>query len=412
MNNTPKSNRIHISIFGKRNVGKSSFMNALVGQPISIVSDVPGTTTDPVEKAYELQPIGPVLFIDTAGLDDEGELGKQRIKQTELVIKKTDIAILIIEPTSDGTFEKTIITKLSELKIPIITVLNKIDLLSDNRVNFIKSLYDDLHNISIYPTSVMLNKGIEEVKEALVKKIEKKHPDPPIVKDLLKTGETIVLVIPIDKEAPKGRLILPQVQTIRECLDADIPCTIVKEKELHNTLTKVLKQKPKMVITDSQVFAKVNADTPSDILLTSFSILFARQKGDLRTYVKGVLTINKLKDNDKILIAELCSHKPITEDIGRVKIPRWLRQHTGLNLQFDFAVGEKPDFNPNDYALIIQCGGCMVSRTLIMNRINNIQKESIPVTNYGVLIAYLHETLKRALKPFPAIFMEFENELN
>ncbi len=411
MNETPKGNRIHIAIFGKRNVGKSSFMNALLGQPMSIVSATPGTTTDPVEKAYELQPVGPVMFIDTAGLDDEGELGNQRIKQTEIVINKTDIAILMIEHTSDGVFEKNLMNKLSELKIPTILVLNKIDLVSDEELKNIINVYNN-QNATIYPISVMLNKGIEEAKKALIKHIENKQPDPPIIMDLIKPGENVVLVIPIDKEAPKGRLILPQVQTIRECLDADISCTVVKEKELHHTLTHVLKQKPKLVITDSQAFLKADADTPSDIMLTSFSILFARQKGDLNTYIKGVKHVNKLKNGDKILVAELCSHKPITEDIGRVKIPRWLRQHTGLNLIFDFAVGAKPTFNPNDYALIIQCGGCMVTRTLIMNRINDLQKSEIPVTNYGVLIAYMHGILKRALTPFPSALMEFENESN
>jgi len=408
MNETPKGNRIHIAIFGKRNVGKSSFLNAILGQPMSIVSEIPGTTTDPVEKAYELQPIGPVLLIDTAGLDDEGELGKQRIKQTELVIKKTDLAVLMLEHTSDGDFEKNLLNKLNKQKIPTVLVLNKTDLISEEQFSQTTKVYADTKQ-NIYPTSIVNNLGVEEVKNAIIKELEAKIPEPAILLNLLAPGDNVVLVIPIDAEAPKGRLILPQVQTIRECLDANIPCTVVKEKDLHHTLTQVLKKQPKIVITDSQAFEQSNTDVPENILLTSFSILLARQKGDLNKYIRGVNQINKLKNGDKILVAELCSHKPITEDIGRVKIPRWLKQYTGLDLVFDFAVGAKPEFTAKDYALVIQCGGCMVNRTLIMNRIDDLSKEDIPVTNYGILIAYLHGILERALKPFPSALEELEN---
>lgn len=399
-NSTPKANRVHISIFGRRNVGKSSFINAFLGQDLSIVSDTPGTTTDPVEKAYELQPFGPVVIIDTAGIDDEGVLGKMRIEKTGEVIKRTDLAVLIIEPGIFADFELQIINLLKERNIPYVTVINKIDLIDEEILkNFLQETGLKVSG-TIIACSSLKNIAIDKVKESLLAKLDEISPDPPILSDLVTSPDVVLLVVPIDKEAPKGRLILPQVQTIRELLDVDIPVVVVKDKELKYTIDKILSVKPALVVTDSQVFLKVDADVPDDIKMTSFSILFARQKGDLEEYVKGVKTIENLKDGDKILIAELCSHRPLSEDIGRVKIPRWLKQYTGKDLIFEVGVGKELPRNLSEYALIIQCGGCVVNRRLIISRMEDAKKLGVPVTNYGVCISYLHGIMDRALLPF------------
>jgi [FeFe] hydrogenase H-cluster maturation GTPase HydF len=410
MNNTPKGNRIHIAVFGKRNVGKSSFLNAFTKQNISITSEIAGTTTDPVEKAYELQPIGPVLLIDTAGLDDKGELGKKRIEQTELVFQKTDLAIIILNHSTDQSFEEKLLIKLKEKQVDTCLILNKIDLLRKSKILEIKEHYLKKFNKEIFCVSAKTNEGIDDTKNKIIDILSNTLAEPAILSDLVKAGDSVLLVIPIDKEAPKGRLILPQVQTIRECLDADVVCTVTKDKELYYTLNHLLKNKPKLVITDSQVFLKASADVPDDILLTSFSILFARQKGDLQQYIKGVKKIPQLKNGDTILISELCSHRPVTEDIGRIKIPRWLKQHTGLELNFEFCIGSKETIEYSKYALIIQCGGCMVNRKLIMSRIEEAIRNNISITNYGIIIAYLHGILERALNPFPYTLQEFLDE--
>lgn len=399
-NNTPKANRLHISVFGRRNVGKSSFINVFLGQQLSIVSNTPGTTTDPVEKAYELQPFGPIVLIDTAGIDDEGDLGLLRIEKTKEVIKRTDLALLILEPGVFSEFEEQIISLLDERKIPYVTVINKIDIFEkDNLTSFEKEISSKIKGVAL-KCSALNNLNVDKVKDALVKKLDEISPDPPILSDLVNSPDVVLLVVPIDKEAPKGRLILPQVQTIRELLDVDVPVVVVKDKELRYTIDQILAVKPALVVTDSQVFLKVDADVPSDIKMTSFSILFARQKGDLDIYVKGARAIEGLKDGDKVLIAELCSHRPLSEDIGRVKIPRWLKQYTGKNIEFEVGVGKDLPRDLSEYALIIQCGGCVVNRRLIVSRIEDAKKVGVPITNYGVCISYLHGIMDRALLPF------------
>ena len=399
MNSTPKGNRVHIGIFGRRNVGKSSFINAFVGQELSIVSDTPGTTTDPVEKAYELQPFGPVLFIDTAGIDDTGELGLKRVERTRGALKRTDLAIVMIDGEGPGEFEENIIGEIKAKGIPWFFVINKIDLNGYNR-EAVKQLLCEKYGVDVFACSSLLGTNIDEIKKSVAEKLAKALPDPSILADLVKPSDTVMLVIPIDKEAPKGRLILPQVQTIRELLDFDATAVVVKERELRYVLDHVLKERPALVITDSQEFLKVDADTPHDIPLTSFSILFARQKGDLDSYVGGLVTIDHLRDGDSILVAELCSHHPIGEDIGRVKIPRWLRNYSGRNLNFDFAAGKDYPENLEKYSLVIQCGGCMVNRRLILNRIKSATDQGVPITNYGLIIAKMHGILERALKVF------------
>ena len=399
MNSTPKGNRVHIGIFGRRNVGKSSFINAFVGQELSIVSDIPGTTTDPVEKAYELQPFGPVLFIDTAGIDDTGELGIKRVGRTREALKRTDLAIVMIDGDEPKEFEENIIREIRAKGIPWFFIINKIDLSGDNRESMKQILFEK-YAVDVFTCSSLVGTNIDQIKKSVAEKLDGALPDPSILADLVRPSDTVVLVIPIDKEAPKGRLILPQVQTIRELLDFDATAVVVKERELRYVLDHVLKDKPALVITDSQEFLKVDADTPIDIPLTSFSILFARQKGDLDSYVKGLEAIGHLKDGDSILVAELCSHHPIGEDIGRVKIPRWLRNYSGRNLNFDFVAGKDYPESLEKYSLVIQCGGCMVNRRLILNRIKSAHDQGIPITNYGLIIAKMHGILERALKVF------------
>ncbi|MGD9159514.1 MAG: [FeFe] hydrogenase H-cluster maturation GTPase HydF [Desulfobacteraceae bacterium] len=399
MNSTPKGNRVHIGIFGRRNVGKSSFINAFVGQDLSIVSDTPGTTTDPVEKAYELQPFGPVVFIDTAGIDDTGELGIKRVERTKAALDRTDLAIVMTDCTGPGEFEDDIIRAIGLKGIPWFFVINKIDLAGDN-IETVKDLLAEKYNVDVFGCSSLYGANIEAIKKSVAEKLDRALPDPALLADLVRPSDTVVLVVPIDKEAPKGRLILPQVQTIRELLDFDATAVVVKERELDYALNHVLKEKPALVITDSQAFLKVDADTPSDIPLTSFSILFARQKGDLDSYIKGLDAIDHLGDGDKILVAELCSHHPIADDIGRVKIPRWLRNYSGRNLSFDFTAGKDYPEDLEKYSLVIQCGGCMVNRRLILNRIRSAVDQGVPITNYGLIIAKMHGILERALKTF------------
>ncbi len=402
---TPKGMRIHIGIFGKRNVGKSSILNALTKQDISIVSETAGTTTDPVEKSMELLPLGPVLFVDTAGIDDEGALGLKRVEKTKKIIDRIDLAIIACDYEGFCEFETLLIEEFQIRKIPFIVVLNKTDEgeISAKKLEEIKK-----YNVQIVYTSALLNQGIDDLKQAIIKNVpEEFFKDISIASDLLRAGETAVLVVPIDLEAPKGRLILPQVQTIRDLLDNDSIAIVTKERELRRTLEN-LKTPPTLVITDSQAFLKVSADVPRNIKLTSFSILFARLKGELNEFVKGTLAIEKLQSGNKILICESCTHHAISDDIGRVKIPRWLTQYTGKKLEFEHYAGHDFPQNIKDYALIIHCGACMTNRREILSRILKAREANVPITNYGLTIAYSLGIFERALEPFESAKLIYE----
>jgi [FeFe] hydrogenase H-cluster maturation GTPase HydF len=394
----PKSLRLHIGIFGRRNVGKSSLLNAITRQQVSIVSEIAGTTTDPVEKPMELLPIGPVLFIDTAGIDDVGALGNLRIAKTKQVFDRTELGVIVSDNGRWGEFEQGICEELDRRKISVIAVFNKIDIspCRQDAIDKLKSM-----NITVVQTEANQQKGIIEFRQALINTVPEDFiNNSTIMGDLVGPGQLAVLVVPIDKEAPKGRLIAPQVQCIRDLLENDAYCIVVKERELRDALKRLENQPPKIVVTDSQAFLKVAGDTPDDILMTSFSILFARYKGDLNEFVNGALVIEKLKPGDKVLIAESCSHHPIAEDIGRVKIPRWLTQYVGGKLQFDICQGHDFPENLGDYKLVIQCGGCMTNRREVLSRIERCRIASVPITNYGIAIAYSLGKFDRALKPF------------
>lgn len=390
--------RLHIGIFGRRNVGKSSLLNAITRQQVSIVSDVAGTTTDPVEKPMEFLPLGPVLFIDTAGVDDIGSLGELRIKKTKQIFDRTELGIIVTDNGQWGPFEKSIYQELAAKKTPVIAVFNKSDIAPAQQC--IKSELK-VNGIPYVETSVVRQNGILDLREELIKNAPESFVNySTIMGDLVSPGDLAVLVVPIDKEAPKGRLILPQVQCIRDLLDNDAYCIVVKERELADALKKLENNPPKIVVTDSQAFLKVAADTPEQIPMTSFSILFARYKGDLNTFVNGITAVEKLKPGDKILIAESCSHHPIAEDIGRVKIPRWMQQYIGGELQFDTYQGNDFPENLAEYKLVIQCGGCMTNRRQVLSRIEHCRKIGVPITNYGVAIAYILGIFERALRPF------------
>ncbi|PKM50905.1 MAG: [FeFe] hydrogenase H-cluster maturation GTPase HydF [Firmicutes bacterium HGW-Firmicutes-7] len=399
LNNTPRSNRVHIAFFGRRNAGKSSIINSVTNQELALVSEVLGTTTDPVYKSMELLPLGPVVMIDTAGLDDDGQLGELRVAKTREVMKKTDIAIVVIDATrTQLDLEIEWIDELKRKKIPILGALNKIDLLED--VNMVADALADQLKIPLIPVSAVTKKGIHRLKEKMALLVPEEQDKFCIVGDLIRPGDLVILVTPIDKAAPKGRLILPQQQTIRDILESDAIAIVTKEHELRDTFNK-LSQKPKLVITDSQAFLKVAADTPLDVMMTSFSILFARYKGDLEQMVAGVKAIEKLKDGDKVLICEACTHHKQSDDIGTVKIPRWIRQKTGKNIQFDHLSGNDFDENLEGYQLIIHCGGCMLNAQAMKGRLSEAKSKEVNITNYGVVIAYVHGILDRALEPFP-----------
>ncbi len=405
---SPKSFRLHIGLFGQRNVGKSSLLNALTNQEVSIVSDIAGTTTDPVEKPMELLPLGPVLFIDTAGVDDEGALGEQRIRKTMAVIDRTDLAVVVSNAEVWGSFEEKLVEQFREREVPVLVVFNKTDLYP-MRSCMMNSLAGE--KLKTVETSATTGAGIADLREAILKSA----PDdfinrPAIVNDLVGPGEMAVLVVPIDKEAPKGRLILPQVQSIRDLLDGDSFCMVVKERELREGL-KRLNTPPKLVVTDSQAFLKVAADTPPEIPMTSFSILFARHQGDLAEMVRGAMAIEQLKAGDKVSIAEACSHHPIGEDIGTVKIPRWLTQYVGGKLEIDNVRGRDFPDNISDYKLIIHCGACMWNRREMLSRIMKARQLNIPITNYGLTIAYSLGIFERALQPFPGALEVYKETL-
>ncbi len=405
MQQTPKGLRLHIGIYGRRNVGKSSLLNAVTGQNVAIVSEVAGTTTDPVEKAMELLPIGPVLFIDTAGVDDVGELGQQRIAKTRLAIQRTDVAVLVADAAAWGDFETELLQEFDAASVPAIVVFNKVDCATPDAECLAALKAAGCHVVEMVASE---RRGVVEFKQALLSVVPESYLTPPtIVGDLVQPGEMVVLVVPIDLEAPKGRLILPQVQTIRDLLDRDAYCAVVKERELRDLLDN-LKRPPALIVTDSQAFLKVSGDTPEGVPLTSFSILFARFKGDLPTFVEGAAAIDRLQPGDRILVAEACTHHPVGEDIGRVKIPRWLTQYVGGELAFDVVSGQDFPADVTPYKLVIHCGSCTFNRRQLLSRIVQCRQSGVPMTNYGVAIAFSLGIFEQALGPFPDALARLE----
>jgi [FeFe] hydrogenase H-cluster maturation GTPase HydF len=410
MDNTPKANRLHIALLGRTNVGKSSLLNLMLGQDIAITSPVAGTTTDVVEKAMELLPIGPVLFLDTAGLDDVSELSGARLQKTAKVFDRADVIILVAEADAWTNYEETVLSEARKRKIPFLIVVNKIDLR--------KPTSEWLNRLTQKAGKVLTVSCRDESErqaylDALKQQLLGKAPadfivTPSLIGDLLPPGGFAVLVVPIDLQAPKGRLILPQVQTIRDTLDNDAAAVVVKERELAATLAN-LKNPPSIVVTDSQAILKVTADVPKEISVTTFSILFARQKSDLAVMAAGAAAIDRLKPQDRVLIAEACSHHALEDDIGRVKIPRWLRQYVGGDLQIDVASGRDYPDHIQEYQLVFHCGACMINRREMLSRLRKAQEAGVPVTNYGVAISFLQGVLKRSLAPFPHALAAFEH---
>ena len=394
MNTTPNSNRKHIALFGKTNSGKSSLMNRLVGQDVALVSDKEGTTTDPVLKAMELLPVGAVLFIDTAGLGDKSSLGDLRMNKTYEILKRTDIAIYLMD-ISNIDYEEydKFKREFKKYNIPHLLVINKVDTIDNDSLRKISEIVDEKYKDVIY-ISLASNTGVNLLKEKLIEVLSKEEEELPIVGDLLPYGSKVVLVVPVDSEAPKGRLILPQVQCIRDCLDHGIKSYVVRDTELEDAL-KELKDVD-LVITDSQAFKVVDEIVPKDIKLTSFSMLFARQKGDINEFLEGVQAVRNLKPGDKILISESCTHNVSHEDIGRIKIPKLLNKYVGGDLNIDFKIGHEFTDNINEYKLIIHCGACMLNRKTVVNRINICKEKSVPITNYGVILSFLTNTLERS----------------
>ena len=410
MNQTPSSERVHIGLFGKRNAGKSSVINAVTNQDIAIVSAVRGTTTDPVYKSMELLPLGPVMLIDTPGLDDEGELGVLRVQKGLDVLRKTDIALLIVDGTAGMSPEdERLEEELKKRGLPYLVVFNKWDLVQEKSAGEENSGAEpeDERHIRV---SARTGEGIQELKERLARMVPA-GKEKRLVGDLLEPQDLVVLVVPIDKAAPKGRLILPQQQTIRDVLESGAVSVVVREKELKETLKK-LGTKPKLVITDSQVFGLVDRDTPEDILLTSFSILFARYKGNLAQAVRGAGALESLRDGDKILISEGCTHHRQCDDIGTVKLPRWIENYTGKKPEFVFTSGTGFERNLKEYHMIVHCGGCMLNEQEMQYRLKMAENQGVPITNYGILIAYMKGILERSLQPFPdmAALLEKEKE--
>ena len=392
LNSTPNADRVHIGIFGRRNAGKSSIINSITGQQLAIVSDIEGTTTDPVSKAMELLPLGPVVIIDTPGLDDSGALGEMRIKKTYQVLNKTDIALLVVDSCVGMTeSDFAILEKIREKKIPYLTVFNKSDIsgMSVNTEN----------EISV---STVTMENIHELKERIARIVPQNIMEYPVIADKVKSGDCVVMVVPIDKAAPKGRIILPQQNTLRELLDSGCTAVVCRDSELEHTLDTMSKP-PKFVITDSQVFGKVSKIVPENICLTSFSILFARHKGNIFELVKGVKKLDTLSDNDVVLISEGCTHHRQCGDIGTVKLPAWIRKYTGKNIRFEFTSGTEFPAELSKYSMIIHCGGCMLNEREMKYRIKCAADANIPITNYGMTIAYVNGILKKSLEIFPEI---------
>lgn len=408
MNNVPVANRLHIALFGRRNVGKSSLINALTAQSLSVVSEIPGTTTDPVYKTMELLPIGPVVIIDTAGMDDFGDLGNLRVEKTYDVLRKTDYAVIVISAQESLTdVERDFVKDVRKRGIPAVCVVNKSDLKApgQDEMDEIKKQLD----IPVLCVSSASLKGIEGLKEFIAHDAVHDEAEISIVGDLIRPGDLVVLVTPIDKAAPKGRLILPQQQTLRDIIDNDAIAVVTKENKLKETLDN-LHKKPSLVITDSQAFLEVSKDTPPDIPLTSFSILFARYKGELVEMVKGLKRIESLGIGDRVLVVEGCTHHRQADDIGKVKIPRWISQIAGEGINFEWASGNSFPKDIKSFDAIIHCGGCMLNKMEMHYRINYAKENGVAMTNYGMLIAYVQGILKRALQPFPAASMILEEQ--
>lgn len=401
LNATPSSERIHIGFFGRRNAGKSSLVNAVTGQELAVVSDVAGTTTDPVKKAMELLPLGPVVMIDTPGLDDVGSLGELRIKKSRQILSEIHLAVLVTDVIRGLSKEDEELTELfKEKEIPFIIAFNKADLLEEQEVNL------PMEGLLV---SARTGENINELKERLAKLSAGMQNEKKLVADLLEPGDLVVLVVPIDESAPKGRLILPQQQTIRDVLEAGAVCIVVKDSELEEALAK-MNQKPKLVITDSQVFGRVSKVVPEDIMLTSFSILFARYKGNLRLAVQGAAVLEQLQAGDKILISEGCTHHRQCGDIGSVKIPAWIGKHTGQNVKFAFTSGGEFPEELSEYRLVVHCGGCTLTEKAMQERLHRCETSGVPVTNYGIAIAHMHGILRRSLEPFPEILRELDGK--
>jgi len=401
---TPKGFRLHVGFFGRRNVGKSSLLNAVTRQNVSIVSEVPGTTTDPVEKPMELNPIGPVLFVDTAGVDDVGALGAQRIEKTRQAIARTDLGVLVTEAGTWSEYEERLLSELRSHTVPVLVAMNKADLQ--------RSAPDQLERLAkeqipYAEMSAATGEGIDVFREKLWEIAPADAAESPVViRDLVGADETAVLVMPIDKEAPKGRIKQLQAQAIRDLLDGEASCVVVKDGGLERALSN-MKTPPKIVVTDAQVFDKVARVTPDSIPLTAFSILLSRLKGDLAVQTRAVFTIDSLKPGDRVLIAESCTHHPIEEDIGRVKIPRWLQRRVGGDLEFTHVKGRDFPKDLSPYKLVIHCGACMWNRQEMVNRIRECQRQGVPITNYGLVIAHALGILERALEPFPEALAVF-----
>lgn len=392
MNNTPNANRKHIAIYGKTNSGKSSLLNAIIGQEISIVSNLEGTTTDPVKKAMELIPYGPVLFIDTAGLADESELGSLRIERTLKTLQNTDFALYVLDiKDKDLSVYQDTIKLFKKFNIPYLTVINKIDTATEEEIEEAKKVHKDAVFVSASKEDNILH-----LKDELIKRLQKEEEDPPLIGDIVPYNGKVVLVVPIDSESPKGRIILPQVQLIRDCLDHGIKSYVVRDTELEEALKDL--SDIDIVVTDSQAFKKVNEIVPSNIKLTSFSILQAKSKGDLNTFIEGVKKIEELNENSKILISESCTHNHSHEDIGRVKIPRLINKHLGKNLNYEFKMGNDFPANLEDYDLVIHCGSCMLNRKTMLTRIALCKEKGTTITNYGVVLAYLNGILDRCIE--------------
>ena len=393
LNATVSAERVHIGFFGLRNAGKSSLVNAVTGQRLSVVSEVKGTTTDPVKKAMELLPMGPVVIIDTPGIDDEGELGKQRVARAQQVLRRADIAILVVDAQKGLQPTDRKLTELfTERKLPYLIVFNKADLLPQLPQETANEIY----------VSAETGDGIHALKEKIAALAKSAESDRKIVADLVSSGDTAVLVVPIDSAAPKGRLILPQQQTIRELLEVGAFSLVVRESELSAALS-ALKTPPRMVITDSQAFGLVSKIVPESIELTSFSILFARYKGDLATFVGGAAMLDRLRDGDKVLISEGCTHHRQCQDIGTVKLPGWINGYTGKTLSYSFTSGTEFPDDVSQYALVVHCGGCMLNEREMKSRMERCTEQGVPVTNYGIAIAQMHGILKRSLTPFPEV---------